>query len=43
MQFENSEDRDYYVHHDPVHQDFIEYLRPHVQNVRVVDFEAGKF
>jgi hypothetical protein len=43
MQFENTEDRDYYVHSDPVHQDFIKYLSYYLQNVRVVDFEDGKF
>ena len=43
MQFGSAEDRDYYVHSDPVHQDFIEYVRNYVQNIRVVDFEPGKF
>jgi len=42
-QFENAEDRDYYIQSDPVHQNFIEYVRPYLQNIRVVDFESGKF
>lgn len=43
MQFENAEDRDYYIHSDPVHQEFVKYVKPFLQNIRVVDFEPGKF
>ena len=43
MEFESAEDRDYYVSKDPAHQDFIKAAGPKVANVKVLDFEPGKF
>ncbi|OCK75386.1 stress responsive A/B barrel domain protein [Lepidopterella palustris CBS 459.81] len=42
-QFENEEDREYYVKKDPMHLAFVKSLDGILQNVRVVDFEPGKF
>ncbi|KAJ4410482.1 hypothetical protein N0V91_001968 [Didymella pomorum] len=42
VEFESEEDRDYYVHKDPAHQDFIKFAGPHIENVRVLDYEPGK-
>lgn len=42
MEFESAEDRDYYVYKDPAHLDFVKFVGPHVQNIRVIDFEPGK-
>ena len=43
VEFESAEDRDYYVKRDPAHQEFIAFVGPLVQQVKVVDFEPGKF
>lgn len=42
-QFANEEDRKYYLEKDPVHLAFVKSLEGVVQNVRVVDYEDGKF
>lgn len=42
-EFENEEDRKYYLEKDPSHLEFVASLKDVVQNVRVVDFEPGKF
>jgi len=42
-EFENEEDRKYYLEKDPAHLAFVKSLDGIVQNVRVVDFEPGKF
>ncbi|KAI0800267.1 hypothetical protein C8Q74DRAFT_1235440 [Fomes fomentarius] len=42
-EFENEEDRRYYLEKDPAHLKFVEALKEVVQTVRVVDFEPGKF
>ncbi|OCL09562.1 hypothetical protein AOQ84DRAFT_18479 [Glonium stellatum] len=43
VEFENNEDRKYYLEKDPEHLAFVKSLEGVVQNVRVVDFEPGKF
>jgi hypothetical protein len=43
MWFLSAEDRDYYVHKDPAHQEFIKAVSRVVQSVRVLDFEPGVF
>ncbi|KAK5111992.1 hypothetical protein LTR62_004526 [Meristemomyces frigidus] len=42
-EFENEEDRKYYLEKDPAHLEIVASLKEIVQNVRVVDFEPGKF
>lgn len=42
-QFENEKDRQYYLEKDPAHLEFVASLKDIIQNVRVVDFEPGKF
>lgn len=41
FEFENEEDRDYYVAKDPVHQEFVGFVKELVQNIRAVDFQPG--
>lgn len=43
MQFYSDEDRDYYVDHDPVHQDFKASLKGVVEKAQVIDFQNGAF
>lgn len=42
-EFQNEEDRKYYLEKDPAHLEFVASLKDVIQNVRVVDFEPGKF
>ncbi|KAL9535688.1 hypothetical protein SMMN14_00047 [Sphaerulina musiva] len=42
-QFESEEDRKYYLEKDPAHLEFVASLKDVIQNVRVLDFEPGKF
>ncbi|KAK5120194.1 hypothetical protein LTR85_006400 [Meristemomyces frigidus] len=42
-EFQSEEDRKYYLEQDPAHLAFVKSLDGVVQNVRVVDFEPGKF
>jgi len=42
-EFENEEDRRYYLEKDPAHLEFVRSLGEIIQNVRVVDFEPGVF
>lgn len=42
-EFQNEEDRKYYLEKDPAHLAFVKSLDGIMQNVRVVDFEPGKF
>lgn len=42
-EFQNAEDRKYYLEQDPEHLAFVASLKNVVMNVRVVDFEPGKF
>ena len=40
-EFQNAEDRKYYLEKDPAHLEFVASLEGVVENVRVVDFEPG--
>lgn len=42
-EFQNEADRKYYLEEDPAHLEFVKSLDGIVENVRVVDFENGKF
>ncbi|KAI6855957.1 hypothetical protein KC338_g7891, partial [Hortaea werneckii] len=42
-EFQSEEDRKYYLEQDPAHLEFVASLKGIVENVRVVDFEPGKF
>ncbi|KAF2212368.1 hypothetical protein CERZMDRAFT_59260 [Cercospora zeae-maydis SCOH1-5] len=42
-EFESEEDRKYYLEKDPAHLEFVASLKDVIQNVRVLDFEPGKF
>lgn len=42
-EFDNEEDRNYYLEKDPAHLAFVKSLDGVIQNARVVDFEPGKF
>lgn len=42
-EFQNAEDRDYYVNKDPVHVEFANSLAGVVKDARVLDYEPGKF
>ncbi|GAB1320945.1 Stress responsive A/B barrel domain-containing protein [Madurella fahalii] len=43
VQFANLNDREYYVEHDPAHQDFKKEIEPLVKKVTVLDFTNGSF
>jgi Stress responsive A/B Barrel Domain. len=43
VQFENHNDRDYYVQHDPVHKAFKKEIEPIIEKVTVLDFINGEF
>jgi hypothetical protein len=43
VKFENAEDRDYYVHDDPVHQEFKQIVGQVLEKAQVVDFTDGVF
>jgi len=43
VEFESEEDRKYYLESDPHHIQFTKDVGPIIQNVRVIDFEPGKF
>ncbi|PYH94044.1 stress responsive A/B barrel domain protein [Aspergillus ellipticus CBS 707.79] len=40
--FENTEDRDYFVHKDPAHIAVVQNFKEHLAKVQVVDFIDGK-
>ncbi|KAI1340639.1 stress responsive A/B barrel domain protein [Xylariaceae sp. FL0016] len=42
-QFENEDDRTYYLQKDPAHLDFVASIQELVDKVQVVDFTAGAF
>lgn len=42
VEFENEEDRNYYVRKDPAHLDFINTIGAFVARAQVLDFEPGK-
>ncbi|KAJ6447147.1 hypothetical protein O9K51_01922 [Purpureocillium lavendulum] len=43
VQFDSTEDRDYYVNDDPVHQGFKDLAGPIIEKVCVLDYTAGVF
>lgn len=43
MEFENDEDRTYYLEKDPAHLGFVSVVKDLVEAARVVDFKPGKF
>lgn len=46
MEFENTDDRDYYVSKDPAHQDYVKMLTTGefpVEEVQVLDFTEGDY
>jgi TFIIF-interacting CTD phosphatase-like protein len=43
VEFENDEDRDYYLNKDPAHLSFVKDNGPIMNSVKVLDFEPGKF
>jgi hypothetical protein len=43
VEFANTADRDYYVKHDPVHQDFIKSLDGIIEKAQVIDFTDRAF
>ena len=43
MEFESTEDRDYYVHSDPVHDEFKKMAGNVLEKVIVVDYTDGVF
>ncbi|KAN0077857.1 hypothetical protein V8E54_006161 [Elaphomyces granulatus] len=43
VEFENVEDRDYYVQHDPAHRAFVQSLDGVMKKVQVIDFSNGVF
>jgi hypothetical protein len=42
VEFDNAEDRDYYVYKDPAHQEFVKFASEVANGVKVVDYEPGK-
>lgn len=43
MEFENDEDRSYYLEKDPAHVRFVQCIESSVENVQALDFEAGQY
>jgi hypothetical protein len=43
MEFASTEDRDYYVHDDPVHDEFKKFASKVLEQVLVLDFTNGVF
>ncbi|KAF2745747.1 hypothetical protein M011DRAFT_405786 [Sporormia fimetaria CBS 119925] len=43
LHFYSTEDRDYYVDHDPAHQEFKDFVKPIMEKAIVVDFLDGVF
>jgi hypothetical protein len=43
VEFENEEDREYYVRSDPAHQAFVKSLDGVIEKAQVVDFTPGVF
>ena len=43
VEFENAEDRDYYVKEDPVHLEFVKKAGEVIERATVVDFSGGVF
>ena len=43
VEFENEEDRKYYLEQDPAHLGFVKTLDGIMERVRIVDYEPGVF
>ncbi|KAF2636501.1 dabb-domain-containing protein [Massarina eburnea CBS 473.64] len=43
VEFENDEDREYYLNKDPEHLAFVKFVGGFVSSVKVLDFEPGNF
>ncbi|KAJ4297522.1 hypothetical protein N0V90_005414 [Kalmusia sp. IMI 367209] len=43
VEFESAEDRDYYAANDPAHDEFKKFAGELLANVKVLDFEPGKY
>lgn len=43
VEFESTEDRDYYVKSDPVHQSFVAFVGALLEKAIVVDYTPGEF
>ena len=43
FEFESEEDRDYYLHKDPAHLEFVASLKDIIESARVFDFEPGVY
>ena len=43
VEFEKEEDREYYLNKDPEHLAFVKSVGEIVEDIKVVDFEPGKF
>lgn len=43
VEFANTDDRDYYTFKEPAHLEYIESLKPIVEQVVVVDFSNDEF
>lgn len=44
VEFESAEDRDYYVHKDPAHVEFVKFITENgiANGAKVLDYEPGK-
>ncbi|CAN9458030.1 hypothetical protein GT037_005503 [Alternaria burnsii] len=42
VEFDNEEDRDYYVYKDPAHQEFVKFAGGVANGVKVFDYEPGR-
>ncbi|CED84965.1 Stress responsive alpha-beta barrel [Phaffia rhodozyma] len=43
VEFENDDDRQYYLHTDPAHDEFKKFVTPLVQEAVILDFNEGSF
>lgn len=43
VEFEKTEDRDYYTQKDPAHAEFVKSVKENLSGIAVFDYEPGKF
>lgn len=43
LEFENDQDRDYYLNKDPYHKEFVARLQGLIDKITIVDFSSGVF
>jgi hypothetical protein len=43
VEFENAQDRDYYIQQDPAHQAFVQSVGNMLEKAQIVDFTEGVF